>query len=225
MCVLSRIIEAAGIATVALISVREVAERLPPPRALFCDFPLGRPLGRPGDPEFQHDVLRRAFALLDAPSGPVLADHPDVIDTDDVPMSCSLPPRYDPSLPEAVDEAMGLRAAFDRQRAHRGVTSVGRVLTPDDVPDALAALARIADGANWREAGLAGDPVRVSHDIRAYYEEAAQQLVVAPADAGQAEAWFYEQTAAGRTLLAARAQMQEQEAPFPLWFYMARATR
>lgn len=225
MCVLSRIIEAAGIATVALMSVREVAERLPPPRTLYGNFPLGRPLGRPGDPEFQHDVLARAFGLLDAESGPVLADHPVVIESDDVPMECALPPRYNPSLPPAVDEALGLRAAFDRRLAQRGVTSVGRVLTPDDVPDALAALARIADGTKWKEAGLVGDPVRVSHDLRAYYDEAAQELVDRPPDAGRFEAWFYEETEAGRTLLAARAQMQEQEAPFPLWFYMARATR
>ncbi len=225
MCVLARVLEAHGLATVALISVREVAERLPPPRGLYCAFPLGRPLGRPDDPEFQHDVLTHAFALLDAPAGPVLVDHPVTIESDSAPLACPMPPRLDPSLPAAVDEAIGLRPAWDRTLARRGTTSIGRVLDADRVPDALAALARIADGADWATAGLPGDPVQTCHDIRTYYEEAALSLVAVPPDAAAAEAWFYEQTAAGPTLLAARAAMRTQGAPTILWLYMARATR
>ncbi|MFN6122232.1 MAG: hypothetical protein ACK5CE_21690, partial [Actinomycetes bacterium] len=112
--VLAHVFEAAGIATVVLSSVREMAAKTAPPRALHCEFPLGRPLGVPGDPEFQHDVLTRAFALLDAPSGPVLADPPTGIEAVDPPLACTLPPRFDPSLPPAVDEARGLRKAYDR---------------------------------------------------------------------------------------------------------------
>lgn len=37
-----------------------------PPRGLFCDFPLGRPLGIPQDVEFQRQMLDRAFGLLEA---------------------------------------------------------------------------------------------------------------------------------------------------------------
>jgi len=225
VCVLAHVFEAAGLATVSLISVRAVAERLPPPRALYGEFPLGRPLGKPGDTAFQHDVLRRAFALLERTSGPVLEDHPEVIETDDSPLACALPPRHDASLPAAVDEARALRAAYDRTFAARGVTSVGRVIDADTVPEALDALHRIAEGADWREVGLAGDPVSIAHDIRTYYEEVAIALADGPPAGGRTEAWFYEQTAAGRTLLAARAAMQEAGAPFPLWFYMARATR
>ena len=225
MCVLAHVFEAAGLATVSLISVRAVAERLPPPRALYGEFPLGRPLGKPGDTAFQHDVLRRAFALLERTSGPVLEDHPEVIETDDSALACALPPRHDPSLPPAVDEARALRAAYDRTLAARGVTSVGRAIDADTVPEALDALHRIAEGADWREVGLAGDPVSIAHDIRTYYEEVAIALADGPPAGGRTEAWFYEQTAAGRTLLAARAAMQEAGAPFPLWFYMARATR
>jgi len=225
VCVLAHVFEAAGLATVSLISVRAVAERLPPPRALYGEFPLGRPLGKPGDAAFQHDVLRRAFALLERTSGPVLEDHPEVIETDDSALVCALPPRHDPSLPPAVDEARALRAAYDRTLAARGVTSVGRAVDADAVPDALDALHRIAEGADWQTAGLTGDPVTVAHDIRTYYEEAAIALADGPPAGGRTEAWFYEETAAGRTLLAARTAMQAANAPFPLWFYMARATR
>jgi hypothetical protein len=62
----------------------------------------------------------------------------------------------------------------------------------------------------------------VCHDIRAYYTEAALELATGPAPGGRAvEGWFYEETEAGRTMMAARAALKEQEAPFPFWFYMA----
>ncbi len=47
-----------------------------PPRALWVSFPLGRPLGIPGDAKFQHEVVSAALGLLDNPGGPVLADFP-----------------------------------------------------------------------------------------------------------------------------------------------------
>lgn len=223
MCVLSHVLEASGLATVALISIRSVAERMHPPRALYGEFPLGRPLGVPGDGAFQRDVLLRAFALLDEPSGPVLADHPTVIEADETPMVCALPPRFDPDAPAAVDEARGLRNAYDRSVAAQGRTSVGKVIGPDGVPAALEALIRVADGTDWAEAGLpGGDPISTVHDVRTYYEEAALELVDGPAPGGRAaEAWFFEATEAGSVVMAARRAMKAAGAPQPFWFYMA----
>lgn len=228
MSVLAHVFEAAGIATIVLSSVREMAEKTAPPRALHCEFPLGRPLGVPNDPAFQHDVLARAFALLDAPSGPVLVDHPTVIEADDAtPLACSLPPRFDPSLPPSVDEARGLRKAYDRALAKRGVTSVGRVIDADGVPGALAVLQSIAEGTDWKEAGIpGGNTTAVCHDIRTYYEEAALELADGPAPGGRAvEDWFFEQTEAGRTVLAARAAIRDAGGKFPVWFYMTPGQR
>jgi hypothetical protein len=220
--VLAHVFEAAGIATVVLSNVREMAEKTAPPRALHCEFPLGRPLGRPNDAEFQHDVLARAFALLEAESGPVLVDHPEVIVADEQPASCSLPPRFDPDLPPAVDEARGIRKAYERSLARRGVTAVGRVVDADGVPDALALLDRIAKGEDWASVGIPGGvPIAVCHDIRTYYEEAALELVEGPLPGGRAlEDWFFERTEAGATMLAARTAMREAGAKFPIWFYM-----
>jgi hypothetical protein len=225
--VLAHVFEAAGIATVVLSSVREMAVKTAPPRALHCEFPLGRPLGRPADPEFQHDVLARAFALLDAPSGPVLVDHPAVIEADEQPASCTLPPRYDPDLPPSVDEARGLRKAYDRGLARRGVTSVGRVITADEVPDALRVLDGIANGEDWSTAGIpGGNTIAVCHDIRTYYEEAALELVDGPLPGGRAlEDWFFDRTEAGTTVLAARAAIRDSGAKFPIWFYMTPGQR
>lgn len=227
MSVLAHCFEAAGIATVVLASVRGVAEKVAPPRALYCEFPLGRPLGRPGDVDLQHDVLRAAFALLDAPNGPVLVDYPETIEADESPPSCTLPARFDPDALPAADEARGLRKAFDRTRARRGVTSVGRVIGPDEVPQSLELLHAITSGADWSTLGLPGDNcVALSHDIRTYYEESAIELADGPPPGGRAfEAWYFESTEAGALTLRARAAMKAAGAPFPLWFYMAPAHR
>ncbi len=227
MSVLAHVFEAAGIATVVLSSVREMAVKVAPPRALHCEFPLGRPLGRPSDPEFQHDVLARAFALLEADSGPVLVDHPEVIEADEQPVACALPPRFDPGLPPAVDEARGLRKAYDRALARRGVSSVGRVIDADGVPAAIGALHAIAKGAEWASAGIpGGNTIAVCHDIRTYYEEAALELVDGPMPGGRAmEDWFFDRTEAGATVLAARAAIRDSGAKFPIWFYMTPGQR
>jgi hypothetical protein len=70
-------LERQGISTVALILLKEVAEAVRPPRALWVPFPHGYPLGRPGDPARQHAVIEAALRLLEGPptAGPVLADY------------------------------------------------------------------------------------------------------------------------------------------------------
>jgi len=63
--------------TVALSLVREHTEKVKPPRALYVPFPLGLPVGHPGNVVEQQAVLDLAFSTLDAPSGPVLLEYSD----------------------------------------------------------------------------------------------------------------------------------------------------
>ena len=214
-------------ATVALASVRAMVEKVAPPRALFAEFPLGRPLGKPGDADFQHDVLARAFALLEADEGPVLDSYPEVIEADEQPLSCSIPPSFDPELVASVAEARGLRRAFERAVEGRGVTSFGRVMDVDGIESALAVFEDIISGTHWKEAGIPGsNTIAAVADIRAYYEEAALELADNPTASGRAtEAWFFERTEAGKTILGARDAIRSQEAPLPVWFYMTPAHR
>jgi hypothetical protein len=213
--------EAAGLATVTLSLVRPHIERLRPPRALHCEFPLGRPLGPPGDPAFQRRVLDAAFALLDRPAGPVLEDFPEVIEEDaDTPLACPVPPRYDPSVPPAVDEARALRPAWERARAQLGHTQVGRVADADAIPEAVAAFVRISEGTPWNDAGLPGDPAAVAMDIRSYYEEAALALAGHVPAARAAESWLFRSTATGAVLKAALAAMGSSDPPYERLLYI-----
>ncbi len=61
--VLARAIEARGLPTTSIATLRRNVHALKPPRALFLDFPLGCSCGRPGEPEQQREILREALRL------------------------------------------------------------------------------------------------------------------------------------------------------------------
>jgi len=219
---LAHVFEAAGLASVALASNREQARRISPPRALFCDFPLGRPLGAPRDPALQRRVLEAAFALLEAPAGPLLVEFPEAIhDAADTPVACPVPPRDDAGAPPATAEARALRPAWERARVAHGGSQVGRVIDADAVPEALEACLRIAEGTPWREAGIPGDIAAVLMDIRCYYEEAAMALAEHVPAARSAEAWYYQRTEAGALMKRMVEQLVDSDPAFPYLYYLA----
>jgi hypothetical protein len=68
-------LEKKGIATTSVTMLREITEKVRPPRALVVPFPLGYPLGRPNDAALQTKILRAALALLIHPGpAPVLEE-------------------------------------------------------------------------------------------------------------------------------------------------------
>ena len=166
-------------------------------------------------------MLVAALALLDRTDVPVLVDHPErIVDDADSPLSCVLPPRHDPTLPDAVDEAIGLQAAHHRFRdAHGGRTGVCRLGGPDRIPELVAVMVRIADGAPWDEQGLDAAGLNAAAlDIRAFYEESALALVEHVPAARQAESWLYRTTSTGAVLRRAHAALRAAEAPRQAWF-------
>ena len=63
---IASVIEKAGIPTVCLSLLREVSQKVRPPRTLFVPFLMGCPLGAPDQPELQHSIIRVALNLFDA---------------------------------------------------------------------------------------------------------------------------------------------------------------
>jgi hypothetical protein len=70
-------LEEAGMSTIAISLIREHTVAIKPPRAVFVPFPLGLPLGHPGNAVEQQAVLDLAFSTLDAAEGPVLVEYVD----------------------------------------------------------------------------------------------------------------------------------------------------
>lgn len=213
--------EAAGLATVAIGSIREQIYGTAPPRGLFCDFPLGRPLGAPNDAPFQRRVIERAFGLLERDE-PVVEDYDVAIEDDDSqPLVCPLPMRMDPNAHPAVDEAKGLRPAYDRAVAKLGNRAGAvRLLDADSVPAAIEAFIRVAEGQPWKQAGIPGIPARVSQDIRGYYEMAALEIAAHTPAAWAGYRWFRDQTKTGEVIRKARDAMRESGAKEPLWRFL-----
>jgi len=73
---IQRAIEYTGITTVSLSLLREITEKIRPPRALFVPFPLGYPLGDANNAELQTRLIRAALALLSRTDIPVLEAYP-----------------------------------------------------------------------------------------------------------------------------------------------------
>ena len=226
MGTLASVLEHAGFATVALSSIRGQIESTAPPRALHCEFPLGRPLGKPNEPEFQRKVITAAFSLLEKPSGPVLVDYPISIDDDaDTPLSCPIPPADTSDRDPAAAEALGLLPAWRRTQETYGRSTVGKVVTAEQVPDMLELFAQIADGQSWKDVGFPGDPTKIAADIKNFYEEAAISLADTPPSARRAESWFVKETLGGQTIQRARIKMKEADVNFYFWYYLLPMTQ
>ena len=58
------IIEKAGIPTSSVTLLREVTERVAPPRTLFVDRPFGYPLGAPNNASLQTVIIMALLTLL-----------------------------------------------------------------------------------------------------------------------------------------------------------------
>lgn len=201
-------IEARGVATVAIGLVRPHLESTRSPRALWVPFPLGRPLGEPGDAGFQRRVLLHALGLLERGDGPViLEDFPE-----DAPNSRALPGWTPPfALPAASDapwdaalaeEIALLRPWWMRAQKRFGRTTVGLSgMAPEAWPGFAAA---ILDGRMPAPPGPHSVALTLRYladDLKAFVQEAAQ-AEGSPPSGHQLNAWLFAGTVAGRMLVA-----------------------
>ena len=77
MGLIARAIESAGIATICVIGLKEIAEKVRPPRTLHLKWPFGHPLGEPGNRAQQLTVIHTALSLLYADDAPGTIYEPD----------------------------------------------------------------------------------------------------------------------------------------------------
>ena len=124
---LARAIEETGLPTVAIVLVKEHAQRVKPPRALWTPFPFGFALGKPDDPAFQHKVIAGALALLQESAAPVLAEFPEDASAPPLLLQASAAQADAANRhTDPADEVTALRGYYERWvDEHDGRTMVG----------------------------------------------------------------------------------------------------
>ena len=222
MCVLAHYFESAGLATVLVGFVREHMQALTPPRALWLDFPMGRPLGKPNDPDFQKKIIRSAFSLYDKQTGPVLEDFEEIIAVQGGRMGYALPPDLvcgkddvgdvDALLTEVQAEVAALSEAYEAARTTRGRTTVGASEVPiAELAPYISVFVR-GDKPGSPRKGVPPIPLLklVVEDLNAYYTEARTHRDGID-DIEEMGKWFWEETRAGQLLLWLEAISLESE--------------
>ena len=210
---LGHYLEDEGIPTVSIALVREHAEAIRPPRALWVPFELGRPFGVPGDAAFQTGVVRAALALLESGDGPVLLG--------DYPIDASAGPTADgtgwvcpidlspPRDAEASDLAAAAIAEIDKLEPWYALALETRGRTTFGIAGrGVRELARFAVAFAETQPDNPDPDVPLSEhlklaveDLRAWYTEA---ITARPGGAGSRELsdWFWGETRIGAALLA-----------------------
>ncbi len=216
MCGLAHYFESDGLSTVLVGFVREHMEAIKPARGLFLDFPMGRGMGKPNDPEFQKKVIRAAFDLFDVETGPVLEDFPETIPVRDGRMGYALPPELvlstsdigdvDSLLADVQAEMDALLPDYEAAAASRGRTTVGASeLALKDFAPFISEFIRGEIPKSPRK-GLPAIPLLklVVEDLEAYYTETRTHRDGID-DLELIGKWFWEETKAGRLLLSLEA--------------------
>lgn len=70
MGLIQRAIEAEGIPTIGISLLKEVTQKVRPPRTVFLRYPLGHPLGKPFDVRQQRTILLDALNGLESITEP-----------------------------------------------------------------------------------------------------------------------------------------------------------
>ncbi len=196
--------------------VRPHTEAIRPPRALWCPFELGRPLGAPDEPEFQTRVLRALLTLLERTDGPILEDldeEPPESELSDEDMEGWTCPVNFGDGEEAVDAETDIAGALAQEMAQlqswydlavekNGKTTLGISETP--LPTLTAYLLNFAgdlDTPLFRDDLPRFQNLKLAIDEhKAFYFEAGAAKPGNPTDTDLAN-WFYGDSVMGKLLL------------------------
>ena len=192
--------------------MRENTASLRPPRFLWVSFPLGRPLGVPGDAAFQRRVLLAALRLLEAERGPVLEDFPDdvpgvTVEQQGAVCPVPLPPVHDAADDELtqllMQEIARLEPWYDMAVTTRGRTTADASgLAPRDAGQFVLRFLAEETPVSYNEDVALGEALKLaSEDLKAYYLEAVTAQPGATSIAALTE-WLWRETALGRVLRA-----------------------
>ncbi len=217
---LARALEEGGLTTVALALIKEHAQRVKPPRALFVPFPFGFALGRAEDAAFQHRVIAAALDLLKYDQTPVLAEFPEDGEAPARLLQASAVKDATNVEEDPADEITALRGYYERWLdQHAGRTAVGLSGVPQRRFRGLVRyLEKYAEGdeATYDEKPAdmpAHRFVRLaSDDLKAFYMEA--RMAQRPEQRNNdLQNWFWAETAMGHLLAGIAKRLADSDDP------------
>ena len=208
MSAIAHWLEQEGISTVVIGLVRLHLEKMTPPRALWVPFELGRPVGPPGNPGFQRQVLEQALGMVETAESTTIQD----FEKDD-PRAAAGPEWSAPDLEDQssiVNECAALKPAYQRQCVDKSRTSVGVAKIP------VTDLATLVDEVYVQNSfkSLRDDiserlMFRLAlDDLKAYYIEAALADHNAPSSR-QLHDWLWQETLLGRRMRELRHRFKD----------------
>jgi hypothetical protein len=210
VCALAIFLERQGIATIVIGLTRLHIEKIRPPRALWVPFELGRPLGAcVNGNDFQKNVLKRAFELLERNSGPVILEDFDQEDPGSIIDSSWRAPDLSGASSVATEIKL-LLPLWEKKNARRKSMVGLSNLSIDQAADYLVRFDTDTPAVNPND--QMSNLLRMrfcADDIKAYYMEAA--LAKGTHASMQVGSWFWKETQAAATLIGIRRQNQQNE--------------
>ena len=217
-------LEAQGIATVSISLIREHSVALKAPRALWVSFILGRPLGAPNEPAFQHRVLKEAVDLLQETNWPVLKDFNEEAPADELgfysenlvcPVSFPTKTVEGDLQGRLLNEIAQLQAWYSLAKNVKGGTTTGITkCTPEELGTFIVSWLTDSPSQGLKDLDYPmGALLKLATDeLKAFYYE-AKSVQPGKHTAISIQDWFWFETSGGEALLALRTKFAAEGDP------------
>lgn len=218
MSVLGRVLEEKGLTTTGIVLIEEHAQKVKPPRMLSVPFNFGNTLGKPNNPELQHDVLKDAFALLNEPVGPVLKRYQTNLEPEMIIQGSQASNSVSRTDMDPIDELKILGPEYEKWLAdNNGRTGVGLSTVPwTDFGNIIVFLKRYIDDES-SDIAERPDDFSIPHfvrycvdDLKTFYFE-AKMGDKPDSEINELHTWFWSETALAEFLNRLAKKMRSSE--------------
>ena len=218
MSVLGRVLEEKGLTTTGIVLIEEHAQKVKPPRMLSVPFNFGNTLGKPNNPELQHDVLKNAFALLNEPVGPVLKRYQTNLEPEMIIQGSQASNSVSRTDMDPIDELKILGPEYEKWLAdNNGRTGVGLSTVPwTDFGNIIVFLKRYIDDES-SDIAERPDDFSIPHfvrycvdDLKTFYFE-AKMGDKPDSEINELHTWFWSETALAEFLNRLAKKMRSSE--------------
>ena len=218
MSVLGRVLEEKGLTTTGIVLIEEHAQKVKPPRMLSVPFNFGNTLGKPNNPELQHDVLKNTFALLNEQVGPVLKRYQTNLEPEMIIQGSQASSSVSRTDMDPIDEIKILGPEYEKWLVdNNGRTGVGLSTVPwTDFGNIIVFLRRYIDDES-SDIAERPDDFSIPHfvrycvdDLKTFYFE-AKMGDKPDSEINELHTWFWSETALAEFLNRLAEKMRSSE--------------